>query len=141
MMDPERPEVVDDSKATAVLREAVPGLVVVYRFGSSVSGGHLPGSDLDYAFLSREPLDPVVRWEVEQRLAQELRGPVDLVDLRRAPTVMRMQVLSGGVLLLDLDEDERTRFEIHVYSSYARLNEERRGILDGIERDGSVYGR
>lgn len=54
---------------------------------------------------------------------------------------MQAQVISRGTLLLDLDPTQRERFETRVYSAYARLNEERRGILERIQREGRIHGR
>jgi hypothetical protein len=66
---------------------------------------------------------------------------VDLVDLRAASTVMAMQVLADGHVLEDVSPDARGLFEDHAFGSYARLNEERRGILDRVAAEGTVYGR
>jgi hypothetical protein len=68
-----------------------------------------------------------------------LHRDVDLIDLRQASTVMRMQVVSTGESLFSADDPKREQFETMVYASYARLNEERRGILDDIRARGRVY--
>lgn len=127
-----------DAMARSLLEARVPDLVALYRFGSSVEGGLRPDSDLDYAVLAKNRLDPVKRFETQEDLACVLRRPVDLVDLRDASTVMRMQVISRGVTVAVRDPVEAERFEIAVYASYARLNEERREILAQIAREGTV---
>jgi len=66
---------------------------------------------------------------------------VDLVDLRCASTVLRMQVVGRGVPLAVLEPTEHARVADHVFAAYARLNEERRGILADIAARGSVHGR
>ncbi|MEK7705018.1 MAG: hypothetical protein AAB426_08670 [Myxococcota bacterium] len=53
---------------------------------------------------------------------------------------MRAQVVSTGILLVDADPGARAIFETTVYASYARLNEERRALLDDIKQRGHVYG-
>ena len=53
-----------------------------------------------------------------------------LVDLRAASTVLRMQVVANSRLLFDRDPAARERFEDYVFASYARLNEERRAIVE-----------
>jgi uncharacterized protein len=73
-----------DTEATAIIRQAVPDLTAVYRFGSTVAGGEHRASDVDLAFLAARPLDPVRRFEIQERLAVALRRDVDLVDLRAA---------------------------------------------------------
>ena len=130
-----------NAAAVARLRKAVPDLVAVYRFGSSVAGPPGPDGDLDFAFLGSEPLPPVRRFDLQEELAAALRSAVDLVDLRRASAVMAMQVIGRGLLLFDGDPVERGRFEDLAYTTYARLNEERRGILERVSREGTVFGR
>lgn len=128
-------------RAARIIREAVPDVVAIYRFGSTVGGKTHAESDVDLAFLPRAPVDPVRRFELQERLAVALRRNVDLVDLRAASTVMQMQVVSTGEALAVLDLAEKERFETYVYSSYARLNEERKAILERVLREGTVHGR
>jgi hypothetical protein len=52
-----------------------------------------------------------------------------------------MQVLESAVLLFERDTAARLRFETAACSAYARLNEERRAILDRIRKEGTVHGR
>jgi hypothetical protein len=83
----------------------------------------------------------VERFELQERLASALGRDVDLIDLLAASTVMRMQVVSRGLAIFDGSPAERSGFETHVFSSYARLNEERRALLDQIRRDGVIHAR
>lgn len=138
---PESAVTPEDAIAVRFLREALPDLVAVYRFGSTVSGQTLRESDVDFALLGLRPLEPLQRWEWQEQLATRLHRPVDLVDLLRASTVLRMQVVSSGIVLFESNRTARERFETAVFSSYARLNEERREILDQVRREGTVYGR
>lgn len=131
----------DDARAIEVIREAVPDFVAVYRFGSTARGEERADSDVDLAVLTPRGLDPVARFALQEQLAITLRRDVDLVDLRRASTVMAMQVVSRGRPIATGDAVERGRFEDHVFGAYARLNEERREILQQIVRDGTVHGR
>ena len=112
----------------------------MYLFGSLASGDARPDSDVDLAVLAPRPLphDRLVR--VREELAERLRRDVDLVDLARAPTVLQAQIVSTGRVLRDLDPAGRERFETYVYSAYARLNEERRGILERIRSEGRIHG-
>ncbi|MFN8559859.1 MAG: nucleotidyltransferase domain-containing protein [Dehalococcoidia bacterium] len=129
-----------DAQIAALLRDAIPGLIAVYRFGSTARGQTHAGSDVDVAFLAAAPVNVVDRFAVQERLAARLGRDVDLVDLGRASTVMRMQVVSTGVLLAAIDTAAQERFEDLTYSGYARLNEERREILEQIHREGRVHG-
>jgi hypothetical protein len=52
---------------------------------------------------------------------------------------MRVQVLRDGRLLADVQPSVRASFEATALSAYARLNEERREILNDIAARGRVY--
>lgn len=123
------------------LRLAVPDCIAVYRFGSFGTDDQRPDSDIDLALLPESPLDPLRRWEIAQKLANLARKNVDLVDLLQASTILRMQVVATGERLYCANRGAAERFEDHVYSSYARLNEERQMIIDDARQRGSVYGK
>lgn len=122
------------------LRYALEGLRLVYLFGSAADGSAHDGSDLDVAFLADASPAPMERFTAQEDLARALNRDVDLVDLRSASTVMQAEVVRTGRLLFERSRSERDRFEMRACSTYALLNEERRGILDDIRRRGSVYG-
>jgi uncharacterized protein len=131
-----------EQQADAVTKilAAVPEVVAIYLFGSRARGEALPGSDVDIAVLAASPLAPLFRFDLQEALAAELHAPVDLVDLRSASTVMRVQVIEHGRLLYERDPVARQLFEATALSAYARLNEERRDILDDVRKRGTIYG-
>jgi predicted nucleotidyltransferase len=122
----------NDAEIVRIIRQAVPDAIAIYRFGSTASGQTHAESDVDLAFLAPRELDPVRRFELQEQLAAALRA---------ASTVMRMQVVSHGALLFASDAGEADRFADYVFSAYARLNEERKAILEQVRREGTVYGR
>ena len=124
----------------ATVSDRVPGLAAVYLFGSQAREDAGPGSDIDLAVLTLGSLDPVERWKLQEDLAAQAHKNVDLVDLRRASTVMRVQVLRDSRLLADVQPVVRAAFEASALSAYARLNEERREILNDVATRGRVYG-
>lgn len=124
-----------------MLRDAVPDLVAVYQFGSTVENSEHAESDLDVAILARRPLENLDRWTLQEDLAVQLHRDVDLVDLRLASTVMQKEVVSRGVVLAEWDRTARQQFEMRVFSAYAMLNEERAGILEDVQARGRIYGR
>lgn len=127
--------------ATDAIRAAVPNVVAAYVFGSQAAGTARADSDVDVAILAEDALSAEARFDLQARLAHAFRADaVDLVDLRAASTVMQMQVLHSGRVLLDEDRTAREHFEVYVYSAYALLNEERQGILGDIRKRGRVYG-
>ena len=122
------------------LRRALGDGIAVYQFGSSVAGATRRGSDLDVAVLALRRLGATERFDLQERVAASLGRDVDLVDLQSASTVMAMQVVSTGKVLFDGVPVTRGAFEDRTFSYYARLNEERRGILERIAAEGTVYG-
>ena len=100
----------NDNALIEFVQQAILDLIALYRFGSQVKGTIRPESD------------------------------VDLVDLRTASTVMRMQVISTGECLNAPNEAARSGIRNVAYSDYARLNEERRDILKRISASGLIYG-
>lgn len=122
------------------LQQEFTGLISVYRFGSFGTEYERSNSDLDLAVYAGEPLPTVRLWEVAQDLAAEVGRDLDLIDLVSASTVMRAKVIHEGERIYCADEFACETFEDYAYSSYARLNEERRGILQDIQSRGSVYG-
>ena len=114
-----------------------------YRFiiSKPKNGSGNSGSDFDLAVLAARPLPSERCWEIAQELAVILGKDVDLVDLRSASAVLRAQVLGGSVLLLDLAPAKRAQFEGLALTEFARLNEERREVLERIEHEGTIYGR
>ncbi len=130
-----------DDLIVATLRRALDGLIAVYRFGSTAHGTESAGSDTDIAVLTRTRIPADVRFDLQERLAASLGRDVDLVDLASASPVLAMQAVGRGLLLHDGDSESRGRFEDRTFGAYARLNEERRGILERIAAEGTVYGR
>lgn len=130
----------NDNALIEFAKQAIPDLIALYRFGSQTKGSARPDSDVDLAVLTRHPILALRRFELAQELAAQLHRDVDLVDLRTASTVMRMQVISAGECLASTDEAARREFEMYAYSDYARLNEERREILKKVSESGLIYG-
>ena len=102
---------------------------VIYLFGSFGSPSQHPGSDIDIAFLSSSPADPLDCFHAAGELASPLGRSVDLIDLTLSSTVMAKEVIRTGIPLFIGDPRAHQEFEMHVLADYARLNEERRAIL------------
>jgi uncharacterized protein len=133
---------IDTSAIVDHVRAALPNAIAVYQFGSAGTPYERHDSDADFAVLTNAPdptLTPERLWDLAQQLAIHLGKDVDLVDLRAASTVMRIQVIAHGKRLWCSDMYACEVFEDFVFSSYARLNEERKGILEDIRRRGSIH--
>ncbi|MGB0958086.1 MAG: nucleotidyltransferase domain-containing protein, partial [Litorivicinus sp.] len=62
-------EPTESGKALAML---LPGIELVYLFGSFADGSATAASDVDVAFLSSEKIDALVRYTAAQKLANQL---------------------------------------------------------------------
>jgi uncharacterized protein len=91
--------------------------------------------------LAPKALPQVRRWELAQTLASIAGIDFVLIDLLTASTVLRMQVEAHGELLHESDPRKVAQFADTVFSSYARLNEERREILADVTRRGNIYDK
>jgi predicted nucleotidyltransferase len=113
----------DDNALIEYIRQSVPDLIAIYRFGSQAKGTARPDSDIDLAVLARDPIPGLRRFELAQELATQLHRDVDLVDLRTTSTVMRMQIISTGECLDAPNELARREFEMYSF----RLCQAQRG--------------
>lgn len=129
----------NDNELIQHINKSVPGLIALYRFGSQTKGSARPESNVDLAVLAHNPIPNVRLFELAQDMAVQLHQDVDLIYLRVVSTVMRMQVFSTGVCLDAPNEPALREFEMYAYSDCARLNEERRSILNDTCARRSVY--
>lgn len=131
---------IDDRALARLLESEIPDLVAAYRFGSTARGDERSDSDVDVAVLARAQLPGRRLLDLMAAIAEVVRREVDVVDLRTASTVLRMQVVGQGIPLPVGDASARGAFEDRVYQDYVRLNEERRDILEQIAREGTIRG-
>ncbi len=129
-----------DSQETIVkfLREKL-NPELIYLYGSFAQGEGRKDSDIDLAVYCTDPREAYALFLLANELAQRLRRDVDLVELQRASTVFRAQVITSGKLLYCKDKTFQGYYEMRVLKDYAKLNEERNVILDAIREEGSVY--
>lgn len=112
-------------------------LIIV--FGSTVTGKIRKDSDIDIAFLSRMSFDEYEVFIIAQELSSSLGRDVDLVDLSRASTVFKANILGKGKIIYCADEKKKHEYQIRTLKDYCILNEERKVILDKIRERGSIY--
>lgn len=112
---------------------------LIYLFGSQATGNTHTDSDFDIAYLANNSISHYERFMLAQQLASTLNKDVDLIDLDKASTVFQAQVVGHGKVLYCTDENGRLMFEMLTFKKYARLNEERKEILDAIAETGQVF--
>ena len=106
---------------------------LIYLFGSYAVGKTRDDSDLDLAFLSSKEIDDYQRFLTAQKLASKLNIDIDLVDLAKASTVFKTQIIQGN-LIFAKNKQQKQQFELLTLKKYSRLNEERKEIIEKIER-------
>ena len=129
----------DKTAILACIQQRVAGLLALYAFGSQVQGSAGPESDLDLAVLVAGYADPLTLFSLASELSELAGCPVDLLDLRAASTVMQYQVITTGERWWSRDI-QAALFETAILSEKTALDSTRAGLLDDIQRRGSVYG-
>jgi predicted nucleotidyltransferase len=113
--------------------EHYPNTQAVYLFGSYGTEQEWPDSDVDIAVLllpeeaKKAGLFQMsdLRFDLETLLGKE----VDLINLRRVPTVLQKEVVVADCRIYEGDWFAAEEFEMLTLSFYQKLNEERAEIV------------
>ncbi len=94
-----------------------PGVGFAYLFGSVAKGRTHAASDVDVAVWFDDSRPEPGPWatratELAGTLETALRCPVDVVELNRAPSALRHNVLSHGRLIVSKDDAARRNFYV-----------------------------
>jgi predicted nucleotidyltransferase len=126
-----------------VVISTYPATQAIYLLGSYGTGDERQDSDIDIALLL--PHDEAkaagslamspLRFELEQRLGRE----VDLINLRLVSTVLRKEVVAADRRIFCANAYAVDEFEMLTLSLYAKLNDERREILEQFFESGRAY--
>jgi predicted nucleotidyltransferase len=122
----------------ADLRAVAPRVELVVLFGSVARGRSRPDSDLDVAVRCDGPGDPDALYLLlAPRLATSL---LDLVDLRRASSLLAFQVARHGQVLYERDAGAFRSFQSLASRRYCDTDKlrraQRRAIHAFLERQG-----
>lgn len=123
------------------IRDTLPGVQGVWLFGSRASGQEHRASDWDLAVLGASPFDPVAVFDLGLELGVQARRDVDLIDLRRAPLVLRNQVIALGRLIGTVDGPACEQFAQATREVYYAWLEEQRIVTDELRRAGLLDRR
>jgi uncharacterized protein len=137
----DREQTVETIKRTVL--QYYPSAQAVYLVGSYQTEHEWPDSDVDIAVLLPHDVAKAERLvaisECKNRLEEELRREVDLVNIRFTSTVFQFQVVSTGRLIYVDDEKAVQEFEMFTMSMYQKLNDERRSILEAFRKTRRAY--
>ena len=125
--------------AISSIRTAFPNTLAIYLFGSRANGTANSDSDLDLAVLVAGYAEPLQLWDISNDLAEIAGCDVDLLDMRAASTVMQYQILQTGRCLW-ANKLEADLFGCFVLSEKLYFDQARAGLLDDIQKRGTVYG-
>ena len=70
-------------------------------------------------------------------IAPILKKEVDLIDLNKASTVFKIQIIKTGKLIYNSNNLKKMYFQMRTMKDYAILNEERQEIIDKIKSRGA----
>ena len=134
-------ENIEIEKLSAEIRRLFPDSHGAYLFGSAYTGNMRPDSDIDLAILQLPELMPDEVLALKSFVSRSFRRDTDVVDLYRADSVTAAQVVTTGLVILNVAPLKLAEFETMALSRYALLNEERAEILKDIQSTGTIYGR
>ncbi len=105
----------------------------IYLFGSFGTADEQAESDLDIALLlspqQAKQIGDLAWSDLRSELEDLVHKPVDLINLRRAPTVLQKEVLAAGRRIYQSNMHAANEFEMLTMSYYQKLNQERAEII------------
>lgn len=104
----------------------------IIMFGSAAKDKMRIDSDIDIAFLSSVQYEDYDVFMSAQEMAGELGYNIDLIQLSKASTVFKAQIISSGKVIFERNQLERMEFNMRSLKEYTLLNEERQGIIDKL---------
>jgi predicted nucleotidyltransferase len=113
---------------------------LVFVFGSAVEQRFSADSDVDIGVLLEKDIESIQLHEISQAISEKLRREVDLVNLRDASPILKMQILKNGVLLLCSNPEDYSEFFTQTIKQYEDLKIIRRPIEQNILK-GRIYAR
>ena len=112
----------------------------IYLFGSFAKGEGRIDSDIDLAVYVTDEVSGYSLFLLAGKLSMLLKRDVQIVDLKDISTVFAAQIVGTKKVLHCDDEILMANYDIRVFKDYAKLNEERKVVLDAIKKDGKIYG-
>ncbi len=114
--------------------EHYPTAQAIYLFGTYGTADEWPNSDVDLAVLlppqEAKAAGFLALSALHLELESLLKKEVDLINLRRASTVLQKEVIIADRRIYQADEYATDEFEMLTLSYYQKLNEERAEIIE-----------
>ena len=111
-----------------------PDVQAVYLFGTYGTADEWPDSDVDIAVLlapqQAKAAGLLALSDLRFELEDCVKKKVDLINLRRVPTVLQKEVIAANRRIYHGDEYAADEFEMLTLSYYQKLNEERAEIIE-----------
>ena len=108
-------------------------LLGVWLFGSQARGEATARSDVDLAVLADARLDPIAVGAAASVLEGIAGARVDLVDLRAASGLLRVQATHDGRLIAAPDRFRAELFATHALSDFAAFGPNRRMCTEAMK--------
>jgi len=108
-------------------------LLGVWLFGSQARGEATARSDVDLAVLADARLDPIAVGAAASVLEGIAGARVDLVDLRAASGLLRVQATHDGRLIAAPDRVGAELFATHALSDFAAFGPNRRMCTEAMK--------
>ncbi len=112
----------------------------IYLFGSFAKGEGREDSDIDVAIHVDGKIDEYELFTLANELSFIVKRDVQLINLKNISTVFSAQIVGTREIIYSIEENKRIEYEIRAFKDYAKLNEERKVVLDAIKKDGKIYG-
>ncbi|MFM7107474.1 MAG: type VII toxin-antitoxin system MntA family adenylyltransferase antitoxin [Planctomycetaceae bacterium] len=106
-------------------------LLGAWLYGSRAEGRDRADSDIDIAVLCDARLEPVALFDAAGRLAARLGAAVDLVDLRQAGGLLRVEATHRGRALVPTTT-EADFFTAHALADHAAFAANRRAATAAL---------
>ena len=123
---------------------AYPNAQAIYLYGTWGTADQRPDSDLDVAVLLPPEVARAVAPSAWRGLAAEVAlaarvERADVVNVRTASVILRKEVVAADRRIYCAAENAAAEFEMLTLSMYQKLNDERRGIVEGGLSSGRFY--
>lgn len=133
------------NKIDAIVRAVLshyPAAQAIYIFGTYGTADERADSDVDIAVLlppqQAKTAGLLVLSDLRFKLEASLKKEVDLINIRRVPTVLQKEIITADRRIYCADEYAADEFEMLTLSYYQRLNEERAEIIKDALASGRI---